>query len=135
MAGRVCPACRRNVDAAPEPEPKPDEIVEADYTRAAEQLRQGVARSEIEAALTERGLSAEKAATVANDLEQRTASAAKIAGRKNMLYGSLWCAGGVAATAATYRAAGDGGTFVIAWGAMLFGGIQFIRGLLQTMEK
>ncbi len=46
------------------------------------------------------------------------------------LRGGLWFAGGCLLTAVTYAAAGQaGGKFFIAWGAVLFGGLQLVRGL------
>jgi hypothetical protein len=60
----------------------------------------------------------------------------KRAGRKNMLYGALWCLGGIVITALSYQAAAKaGGRYVLAWGAIVFGGIQFIRGLLQSLGR
>lgn len=52
-----------------------------------------------------------------------------------MLYGALWCIGGLVVTALTYSAASDGGTYVVAWGAVLFGAIQFFKGVWQKISK
>lgn len=41
---------------------------------------------------------------------------------KNMIFGALWCLGGIAGTLA------DVG--YIFWGAIIFGGIQFFQGLI-----
>lgn len=54
-------------------------------------------------------------------------------GLKDILVGLLWCGGGIAVTALTYSNASDGGTFVVAWGAILFGGIQFLKGLFHSI--
>jgi hypothetical protein len=51
--------------------------------------------------------------------------------RKNMLYGALWCIGGIIVTVTTYSAASGGGTYIVAWGAILFGGLQFLSGVYQ----
>jgi hypothetical protein len=50
-----------------------------------------------------------------------------------MFYGAPWCIGGIAVTAVTDQAASNagGGTYIIAWGAILFGAVQFLRGLAQ----
>jgi hypothetical protein len=134
MAGRVCPACRRNLDSPPEPGPSPEQEAEAVYGFAAEQMQYGVAPSGIARSLTDRGLDSEAATAVVRQLEQSKSEANKRAGEKNMLFGALWCIGGIAFTALTYRAAANpgGGRFVVAWGAILFGGIQFVRGLIQS---
>jgi hypothetical protein len=55
------------------------------------------------------------------------------AARKNMAIGSIWCIGGTLVTALTYQAASGGGHYVIAWGAIIFGAIQFLGGLAQLV--
>src|SRR6185295_15854679 len=55
--------------------------------------------------------------------------------RKNMIVGALWCGGGLLVTFLTYGAATsdpNGGTYVVAWGAIVFGAIQFFRGLVAS---
>ena len=47
------------------------------------------------------------------------------------LRGGLWFAGGGVLTAATY--AFSQGTYLIAWGPLLFGGFQLVRGLLRYL--
>jgi hypothetical protein len=44
-----------------------------------------------------------------------------IPARKNMLYGALWCLGGTILTIADIG--------YIFWGAIVFGGIQFLKGV------
>ena len=53
-------------------------------------------------------------------------------GASDMFAGALWCIGGIVVTVATYEAAGPGDTFIIAWGAILFGAFQFFKGLLSV---
>jgi hypothetical protein len=51
-----------------------------------------------------------------------------------MMVGGIVCAIGTVITVGTYAAASNGGGhYFVAWGAILFGGIQFIQGLFQTM--
>lgn len=58
----------------------------------------------------------------------------RAAGSKNMLVGALWCIGGIIVTTVTYSAASNGGgTYFVAWGAILFGGIQFLQGMIQLL--
>ncbi|PCJ66475.1 MAG: hypothetical protein COA58_06775 [Bacteroidetes bacterium] len=47
-------------------------------------------------------------------------------GKSDMLWGAVWCVGGIVATVA------DVG--YIFWGAIIFGGIQFVRGLMASSE-
>ena len=57
------------------------------------------------------------------------------AAAQNMVVGGLWCVGGIAVTALTYQAASaQGGHYIIAWGAILFGGLQFLKGLMQSVD-
>lgn len=51
--------------------------------------------------------------------------------KRNMVVGGLWCGGGLAVTLYTYVAASGGGTYVVAWGAIIFGGWQFVKGLIH----
>jgi hypothetical protein len=52
------------------------------------------------------------------------------AGKKIMLFGALFCSAGITANALTYsgRASTEELTYVLAWGAIIFGGIQIVRG-------
>jgi hypothetical protein len=43
---------------------------------------------------------------------------------KDMLYGALWCFGGIIATVADFG--------FIFWGAIVFGAIQFIKGATNS---
>jgi hypothetical protein len=47
-----------------------------------------------------------------------------------MIYGALLFIGGLVVTGVSYAAASDGGTYV-AYGAVIFGVVQFIRGVLE----
>jgi hypothetical protein len=54
---------------------------------------------------------------------------------RNLLVGGVICLIGIVVTAATYSAAQEGGgRYVVAWGAIVFGGIQFLQGLFQTLS-
>jgi len=136
MAGRLCPSCRKNVDAPPDPEPKAEQVVEDAHHFAAEQMRAGLAPCEVQTILIERGMDIEAAVHVVGDVEHVQTEAAREAGRRNMIIGAIWCVGGIAVTTLTYQAAanGGGGTYMIAWGVILFGGIQFLRGVAQSSK-
>lgn len=73
--------------------------------------------------MLEQGLDEESASIVVSNLEQQIEDAKKERSNKDMLYGALWCIGGIIATAAD--------TGFIFWGAIVFGGIQFFKGLLR----
>ena len=68
----------------------------------------------------------------ANKPAQVDASMARA--KRNMIVGGLWCGGGAAVTAVTYANASGGGSYVVTWGAIIFGGFQFLKGLGAYMS-
>jgi len=76
---------------------------------------------EVKIALIDRGLDEENADYIVNMIEQQITDAKKAKAKKDMLYGALWCGGGLLLTFANVG--------FIFWGAILFGAIQFFRGV------
>ena len=110
------------------------EIVNQIYGFTADMLyNQKKSVEETKAALIENGLNSEDADVVINNLQNQYNKEKKEAGNKNMLYGALWCVGGILVTVLTYSAASNGGTYVVAWGAVIFGAIQFFKGVFQRL--
>ena len=92
------------------------------YQYAANLLANGdKSGAEVERLLMLKGLAADDASAVVRELEDPIRQAKKAQAKKDMLHGGLWCAGGLALTLA------DVG-FVF-WGAIVFGAIQFIKGV------
>jgi len=112
--------------------PSREEVVKAVYTLAAEQMKNGASSDQIQSMLVEKGLDQGSAATIVTSLSRMRKKAIREAGRKKMLYGALWCIGGIIVTVITYSAASGGGRYIVAWGAIIFGAIQFFRGLVQS---
>lgn len=54
-----------------------------------------------------------------------------VPGRANMIIGGLICVVGLIVTLGTYNIASPGGHFIVAWGAIVFGAIQFFRGVSE----
>ena len=78
-------------------------------------------------------VNAEEAETL-NSSDQTQEASHGSAGPANMLMGALWCIGGIVVTAWSYSAVQEtGGHYIIAWGAVVFGGYQFLKGLFQTI--
>jgi hypothetical protein len=75
-------------------------------------------------ALMEEGLSRDSAAIVVENLQKQISSAKKERATKDIVYGALWCVGGIVATAADIG--------FIFWGAIVFGGIQLVKGLINS---
>ena len=94
------------------------------YNYAAElMVHQGKSLEEAKNALMEKGLGENAAYTIVTNLEDEIHKAKKERATKDMIYGALWCVGGTIATVANIG--------FIFWGAILFGGIQFIKGVVS----
>jgi hypothetical protein len=55
-----------------------------------------------------------------------------------MMVGLGWCVGGIVVTVVSYTTAASGpggGSYIVAWGAILFGGIRFLKGLAASRER
>ena len=59
----------------------------------------------------------------------------KDAAQEMMMKGALWCIGGIVVTFGTYSLASGGGTYIIAWGAIVFGAVKFVRGLIGYIKS
>ena len=53
---------------------------------------------------------------------------------RDVVHGALWLIGGLVVTGVSYLAAAANGegTYILAWGAIVFGGIQFLSGLYRS---
>ncbi|HVK79208.1 MAG TPA: hypothetical protein VM915_01215 [Verrucomicrobiae bacterium] len=56
-------------------------------------------------------------------------------GPNDAVYGILWIFGGLAVTVITYSAAAPGGVYIVAWGAMLFGGLKLAGALIDQSSE
>src|SRR5712692_2734733 len=74
----------------------------AAYRSAAEQMVAGVASQEIERQLVEKGCDSEAAGLIVGKLQEARSHGLREAAQKNMLFGALWCIGGLVVTALTY---------------------------------
>ena len=108
------------------------EFVNGIYRYAAELMfERKKSKHETKKILVEKGLREEDADVVIANLQAEAKQAKREAGSKNMLYGALWCIGGTVVTLVTYSSASEGDSYIVAWGAIIFGAIQFLRGLFQ----
>lgn len=115
-----------------QPDPSTNQSIEAVYNFAAQRMATGAGPRVVEQELIQNGLDPQAAHTVVTELASVKSSAMRSSGLKNMGIGALFCIGGIVATAVTYGMASEsGGTYIIAWGPAIFGGIQFFRGLFQ----
>jgi len=111
-------------------------IVDQVYNRAAQlMIQQKKDMFEVKRILVADGLDEESAMTVVTSLDNQITKAKKERAKKDMFYGALWCVGGTVVTFISYSSASGGGSYVITWGAILFGGIQFFRGLVNFADE
>ena len=75
----------------------------------------------------------EKAVTEYRETPEARQALAKAYAR-HMLYGILWAAGGITVTVAALTLSANGGTYIVAWGAIIFGIVDFFRGLSGWMK-
>jgi len=112
-----------------------DEIVKQIYRYAVELLvNQQKPAYEVRNALIQRGLDAETAAIVVKNVETEASKAKQSQADKDILFGSLWLAGGTIVTVVSMSSASGGGRYIITWGAILFGAIQLIKGLVNKFS-
>ena len=110
-------------------------------------LEECESRSEICEKLVAFGYSENDAAMIVADVTnrrrhhletQRTAGDSEEKGTNgttNMVVGGVICVVGVTITVISFLvASGTGGSHIIAWGAIVWGAIQFVRGLIQANE-
>ena len=106
------------------------DAVRAIYTYAGSLMKANVSDEVIRSKLAEQGLSNEAARVVVANLRRAKRKAAQ----KDMAIGAGFCIVGLMITIATYAAATSsrgGGSYFVAWGAIIFGALQFFRGLAR----
>ena len=106
------------------------DAVRAIYTYAGSLMKANVSDSVIRAKLVEQGLRADAADVVIANLRRAKRKVAL----KDMAIGAGFCLVGLMITIATYAAATSGrgsGSYIVAWGAIIFGALQFFRGLAR----
>jgi hypothetical protein len=99
------------------------------YDYAGELIASGASQKEAEEKLVTAGLEPHSAAQLIKDLSVVVRGTHKEEGRHEMLKGAIWFSIGLIITIGTFALASGGGVYVVAWGAILYGGIQFFRGL------
>ncbi len=113
-------------------------VVQAVYGFAADLMHKGSTNHEIETALRERGLTPEAAEKVVINLNRARTQAQRDAALRSMALGAVVAFVGILVTAVTYSAAAvspSGGSYLVAYGAIMFGGLQFLRGLWRWMQR
>ncbi|MEX2213931.1 MAG: hypothetical protein WD768_07375 [Phycisphaeraceae bacterium] len=113
-------------------EPTEEEAVEAIYSYAAQRMRDGLKGKQLVDDLVEQGLDRESAWAVVKNLVQAGAGADRSGAMKHLIVGGIILAIGIAVTVGTYSAASaKGGSYTVAYGAIIFGAIELFVGLFQ----
>ncbi len=112
-----------------------DEALAEAYLLAAEKMAEGASVQEMRLLLMEKGYTHADATHIISAVAEARAEVANEAANRMMKNGAFWCVGGSIVTAFTYRAAANGGSYIVAWGAILFyGAIEFLQGLSQLKK-
>jgi hypothetical protein len=98
-------------------------------------LSRGLSPHQVRSQLIEQGVSQAETDRVVDSLvpesKSKRQSSGVGSGVTNMLVGGIICFIGLAVTIGSYVAAEPGGVFLLAYGPIIFGGIQFFRGCIQ----
>jgi len=105
------------------------EIIDTVKGIAVDLLKDGNGASEIESKLLDEGIDESTAADLTRRSIKLLSQEETTEGIRNMRWGGAFFGAGVVVTAVTYWAASPGKTYVIAWGAIVFGAFEFINGL------
>jgi hypothetical protein len=125
-------------ETPPSPGVSAEALVRSIYQYAAHMMKSGCSDWQIGKALVEKGLNPEQAQIVIQKLHQVRAQVFRKAGMRDMLVGGGFCLLGLIVTIGTFSAATSsptGGRYIVAWGAIIFGAIQFFRGLSRVSSK
>ena len=141
---------REDVGGVPSTDAPPEGDVEALrqlYEVVTDNLSRGVSKKDIVKELVKTGANKENATTFVDNVEAEFGQAVEEYKRtdegrremasqhaRHMRNGLLWIVGGAAVTGCTYAAAEGGGTYFITWGAMAWGAIDFLRGLIGWIQ-
>lgn len=116
---------QRNIEKAQDE--ASEAFIHSIWTYAFDEKKNGTSNAEIVKGLMEKGLDEPHSALIVKTLESR-AKEILAAHDKEILYGGIICLVGLVVTIWTYTSTLNGGTYFVAWGAIIFGAIRFFRG-------
>lgn len=110
------------------------QVIAGLVVRAANQIAEGKAKSEVIAELEKEGCPSDLAQAIATKGEEIKKSEFRKGGQTTMLIGAGLAGLGIAITAGTYSAASSGGGhYVITYGLIIGGIWVFLKGLWRSM--
>ena len=105
------------------------------YQDAATLFEAGKSKNEVAQTLHRDGLDRETAIDVTLDVCRMRGEELRRSGQKSVAVGGLFVVIGLALTIFTYaKASGSGGRYLVAYGPVIFGGMQLVRGLVATSQ-
>jgi len=113
----------------PAPAPLSRPLNEQVAAQVAKSLASGRPAANIAQALIGLGHPANEANDFVARIEVMFRAARANAYKRKMRNGILWAVGGTVVTVWTYTASSQGVTYFVAWGAIVYGIIDFLRGL------
>ena len=133
------PLQQPHTTSRPSPAPRTQAQYQAQLIQyAARQLSLGMKKSQVISALVKSGVPQAQASKVVEDVENEVKkgrkSLRKVRGRRQVIYGAVVLAIGVAITAGTYFAAisgATGGYYFVSFGAIFVGFLSIIRGAIN----
>lgn len=111
------------------------------HQQALKLIEDGLSPADVERELVAQGTAPAQARDVvasladyaqAQSYAQAQAGGGSGAGGADVVVGALFLFGGLILTLITFAAASGGGTYVLAWGPMLYGGLRLVKGLSRA---
>jgi hypothetical protein len=103
---------------------------------AAMELANKRPRQEVEKALVSQGASPKEAKAIVTNVQDAIKQSRREKHKKRMIRGLIWTVLGAIITCGTYVFANElGGNFLLCWGAILFGIIDFVIGLVGWLTS
>jgi hypothetical protein len=104
-----------------------NEVVQQLYNYAAQLIfKKEMNDHEVRQELMGRGADEVTANMIIDKVHEHISDAQSAQAKKDMIYGAMWCIGGLLATFAHLG--------YVFWGAIIFGGIQFFKGFLHSSD-
>lgn len=97
-------------------------------------LEAGYVRADIVSAMVESGFDQREASHYVTQVDKARRGEKRANGLGAMGIGAAMLAAGIGITWYTYSAAEGGGTYVVTWGLILFGGLSLISGLYRFLR-